>query len=95
MLSFNSSWKKCLFPRDLKSKPLLTVVRSFDVNPPGEELENLKGGVAGGMLRRGVLKVGQQVEIRPGIISKDAKVCISKIGQEYDCVRPMMTMLCY
>ena len=40
--------------------------RSFDVNKPGSEVEDLRGGVAGGSILRGVLKVGQEIEIRPG-----------------------------
>jgi translation initiation factor 2 subunit 3 len=49
---------------------ILYLKRSFDVNYPGEEAHNLKGGVAGGTLIRGVLRLGEEVEIRPGIISK-------------------------
>ena len=33
------------------------VIRSFDVNKPGCEVQDLKGGVAGGSILRGVLKV--------------------------------------
>ena len=33
------------------------VIRSFDVNKPGCEVDALKGGVAGGSLLQGVLKV--------------------------------------
>ena len=44
--------------RDFVSVPRLIVVRSFDVNKPGEEVERLKGGVAGGSILQGVLKVG-------------------------------------
>jgi translation initiation factor 2 gamma subunit (eIF-2gamma) len=35
----------------------LLVIRSFDVNKPGAEVEDLKGGVAGGSILKGVLKV--------------------------------------
>ena len=35
-----------------------TVIRSFDVNKPGAEVDDLKGGVAGGSILKGVLKVG-------------------------------------
>jgi translation initiation factor 2 subunit 3 len=49
----------------------LIVIRSFDVNRPGEDAENLKGGVAGGTILKGVLKIGDEIEIRPGIIRKD------------------------
>lgn len=35
----------------------LAVIRSFDVNKPGCEVVDLKGGVAGGSILKGVLKV--------------------------------------
>lgn len=57
--------------RDFTSDPRLIVIRSFDVNMPGEDVENLKGGVAGGSILHGVLRVGDEIEIRPGIVSKD------------------------
>ena len=59
--------------RDFSSAPYMIVIRSFDVNKPGEEAENLKGGVAGGTILKGVMKIGDEVEIRPGIISKNPK----------------------
>jgi hypothetical protein len=37
--------------------------RSFDVNKPGSEVDELKGGVAGGSILQGVLKMGQEVEV--------------------------------
>jgi translation initiation factor 2 subunit 3 len=58
--------------RDFTSSPRLIVIRSFDVNKPGQEIEKLIGGVAGGSILRGVLKIGDEVEIRPGIINKTA-----------------------
>ncbi|XP_073919580.1 eukaryotic translation initiation factor 2 subunit 3 isoform X1 [Castor canadensis] len=60
-------------PRDFTSEPRLIVIRSFDVNKPGCEVDDLKGGVAGGSILKGVLKVGQEVEVRPGIVSKDSE----------------------
>lgn len=48
--------------RDFKSEPRLIVIRSFDVNKPGCEVDDLKGGVAGGSILRGVLKVTLLVE---------------------------------
>ncbi|RXM92290.1 Eukaryotic translation initiation factor 2 subunit 3 [Acipenser ruthenus] len=57
--------------RDFTSEPRLIVIRSFDVNKPGCEVDDLKGGVAGGSILKGVLKVGQEIEVRPGIVSKD------------------------
>eukprot|EP01126_Amoeba_proteus_P021181 TRINITY_DN2147_c0_g1_i10.p1 TRINITY_DN2147_c0_g1~~TRINITY_DN2147_c0_g1_i10.p1 ORF type:complete len:231 (+),score=48.08 TRINITY_DN2147_c0_g1_i10:1152-1844(+) len=59
--------------RDFISSPQLIVIRSFDVNKPGCEVEDLKGGVAGGSITRGVLKVGQVIEVRPGIINQDTE----------------------
>lgn len=54
-------------PRDLSSPPLMFVARSFEVNKPGTPPEELKGGVIGGSLIRGTLRVGDEIEIKPGI----------------------------
>jgi translation initiation factor 2 subunit 3 len=43
--------------RDFTSDPRLIVIRSFDVNKPGAEIADLKGGVAGGSILCGVLRV--------------------------------------
>lgn len=47
------------------------MIRSFDVNRPGSDIGSLQGGIAGGSLIQGVLKVGDEIEVRPGIVSKD------------------------
>ncbi|CAB1119161.1 unnamed protein product [Ectocarpus sp. CCAP 1310/34] len=57
--------------RDFTSVPRLIIIRSFDVNKPGEEVEHLRGGVAGGSIVQGVLRVGDEIEVRPGIVTKD------------------------
>lgn len=57
--------------RDFTSTPRLIVIRSFDVNKPGAEVDELRGGVAGGSILSGVLKLGMQIEVRPGIVTKD------------------------
>jgi len=57
--------------RDFTAPPQMMIIRSFDVNKPGAEIEELKGGVAGGSLLTGILRIGDEIEIRPGIISKD------------------------
>ncbi|GFR50164.1 hypothetical protein Agub_g12329, partial [Astrephomene gubernaculifera] len=59
--------------RDFTSPPQMIVIRSFDVNKPGSEVDELKGGVAGGSILQGVLRMGQEIEVRPGIITKDAE----------------------
>ncbi|CAH2051310.1 unnamed protein product [Thlaspi arvense] len=64
--------KKIPIPRrDFVSPPKMIVIRSFDVNKPGFQVDDIKGGVAGGSILRGVLKVNQFIEVRPGIVGKD------------------------
>lgn len=59
--------------RDFSASPRLIVIRSFDVNKPGAEIDELKGGVAGGSILSGVLRLGQEIEVRPGIVTKDSE----------------------
>ncbi|PPE02307.1 hypothetical protein GOBAR_DD00641 [Gossypium barbadense] len=64
--------KKIPIPeRNFISPPNMIVIRSFDVNKPGFEVDEIKGGVAGGSILQGVLKVNQFIEVRPGIVVKD------------------------
>ncbi|KAJ3000693.1 hypothetical protein HDV02_004378 [Globomyces sp. JEL0801] len=66
--------KKVPIPvRDFSSASRLIVIRSFDVNRPGSEIADLKGGVAGGSILCGVLKLGDEIEIRPGVVTKDSE----------------------
>lgn len=58
-------------PRDFTSVPRLIVIRSFDVNKPGQDVSELRGGVAGGSVLQGVLRVGDEIELRPGITTRD------------------------
>lgn len=51
--------------------PYMIVIRSFDVNKPGEDAEDLKGGVAGGTILKGCLRVGDEIAIRPGYITRN------------------------
>ncbi|ORY62334.1 elongation factor Tu GTP binding domain-containing protein [Pseudomassariella vexata] len=60
-------------PRDFTIEPHMMVIRSFDVNKPGAEIDELKGGVAGGSILHGVLRLGDEIEIRPGIVTRDDK----------------------
>jgi translation initiation factor 2 subunit 3 len=53
--------------RDVNAPGRMHVLRSFDVNKPGTEAERLVGGVIGGAIVQGVLRVGDEIEIRPGI----------------------------
>lgn len=53
--------------RQLQSSLQMSIIRSFSVNKPGTPEEEKKGGVVGGTIRRGVLKVGDKVCIKPGV----------------------------
>ncbi len=58
--------------RDMNADPILYVARSFDVNKPGTPIKKLVGGVIGGSIIRGKFKIGDEIEIRPGInMAKD------------------------
>lgn len=56
--------------RDTESKPLFIVARSFDINRPGTKINELNGGVLGGALKKGRLKIGDKIEIKPGLLLK-------------------------
>ncbi len=64
--------------RDEKKDPMFFVVRSFDINKPGTKVQDLRGGVLGGMLVTGKLNVGDEIEIRPGIIEQQQGVYVAK-----------------
>jgi translation initiation factor 2 subunit 3 len=54
-------------PKWDKTKPArMYIARSFDVNAPGTKLESLRGGVIGGSLTQGRLKIGDEIEVTPG-----------------------------
>jgi len=66
--------KLCQIPvpkRDLEAPPKFIVVRSFDNNRPGTSINDLVGGSAGGTLIRGILKVNDEIEVRPGLVERD------------------------
>ncbi len=46
------------------------VARSFDINKPGTPLDELAGGVVGGSILQGKVKVGDTVVVRPGVFYK-------------------------
>lgn len=57
--------------RSLDVNPKLYVARSFDINKPGTTPKNINGGIIGGSLVEGKLKVGEDIEIKPGIQIKN------------------------
>ncbi|MDP1729490.1 MAG: translation initiation factor IF-2 subunit gamma [archaeon] len=58
--------------RDLTSKPIFMIARSFDINRPGTQIQKLHGGVIAGVLKQGTLKIGDEIEIKPGSYEKKA-----------------------
>ncbi len=83
--------------RDPAKPPLMYVARSFDINRPGTRPAGLRGGVLGGSLLQGHLKVGEEIEIRPGYAAptggtvESIRTKITTIlagGQEWDELRP-------
>ncbi len=58
----------------------MLVLRSFNVNKPGTPPDKLVGGVLGGTVIRGSAKVGDEIEIRPGL----------KLGNKYE---PIITKI--
>ena len=59
--------------RDEKQDTVMHVLRSFDVNKPGTKLKDICGGVIGGSLTQGVFNVGDEIEIKPGIMNEKRK----------------------
>jgi translation initiation factor 2 subunit 3 len=56
--------------RDETKPPFMYIIRSFDVNKPGTLLEEMDGGIIGGTIAQGKFVVGEEVEIRPGIMAE-------------------------
>ncbi|MEM0130142.1 MAG: translation initiation factor IF-2 subunit gamma [Thermoplasmatales archaeon] len=48
--------------------PMMYIARSFDVNKPGTPPQELKGGVIGGTILSGKFRVGDEIEISPGLV---------------------------
>jgi len=57
--------------KKLSEKPIFRISRTFDINKPGTLIQDIKGGVIGGALLQGKLKINDEIEIKPGIISKN------------------------
>jgi len=53
--------------RKIDEEPIFLIARSFDINKPGTKIDKLNGGVLGGILKKGKLKVGDEIEIKPGL----------------------------
>ncbi|MDP2924966.1 MAG: translation initiation factor IF-2 subunit gamma [Nanoarchaeota archaeon] len=80
--------------RDLKSNPEFLIARSFDINKPGTKISDMRGGVIAGILKKGRLKLGDEIEIKPGIIEKQQnqiiyKTVVTKITSIYRGTHPI------
>ena len=64
--------------KEVDTEPVFLVARSFDINRPGTTIDKLKGGVLGGILKKGKLKVGDEIEIKPGLSEKKGNEQIYK-----------------
>ena len=49
----------------------MLIARSFDINRPGTQPSKLRGGVLGGAILQGKIKIGDEIEIRPGVRLSD------------------------
>ena len=65
--------------RNYVSPAKMIVIRSFFTNKAGEDVRNLKGGIAGGSILQGCLKIGDDVEIRPGVLEKEGNKPVCRI----------------
>jgi translation initiation factor 2 subunit 3 len=63
---------------DLDAPLKMRVIRSFDINKPGSDLKNLKGGVLGGAVLQGTLKNKEKVWLYPGI-NKPMEITIKSL----------------
>jgi translation initiation factor 2 subunit 3 len=52
--------------RDKSRDPIMLIARSFDINRPGTLPDKVVGGILGGSMKQGILKSGDEIEIRPG-----------------------------
>ncbi|MFP4568058.1 MAG: translation initiation factor IF-2 subunit gamma [Candidatus Woesearchaeota archaeon] len=64
--------------KDKTKDPLFLVARSFDINKPGSQVEKITGGILGGALVQGALKVGDRLEIKPGRILEEQNQLVTK-----------------
>lgn len=83
--------------RNLKGDPIFVVARSFDINKPGTPLKDLHGAVLGGAIKQGMLKKGDEIEIKPGIVIKEAnqyhyKVLKAKVRKIFNGSKEVMEL---
>jgi translation initiation factor 2 subunit 3 len=66
---------------DLKKPMKMFIARSFDINRPGTKIEKLKGAVIGGSISQGKIKVGDEIQLYPGI-KGDLKTKVTSLATD-------------
>jgi len=69
---FEELYKLEIQEKEINTDPVFLIARSFDINKPGTKIKDLRGGALGGILKKGKLKVGDEIEIKPGLNIKKA-----------------------
>ena len=62
-----------IFPtpeKNLKDDFRMNIARSFDINKPGTLPKKIQGGILGGTVSKGLVKIGDELEILPGRTTK-------------------------
>ena len=59
------------YNKNLNESLAMNVIRTFDVNKPNVKLNKYIGGVVGGSIKSGVVRLGDYIQLNPGIVSKD------------------------
>lgn len=63
--------------RDPNAELRMYVARSFDINKPGTDIEKISGGILGGAITSGKLKLADEISIKPGI----------RVGNKYKALK--------
>ena len=80
-----------------KKKPLMQTLRSFDVNRPGMNITQIRGGVIGGTLIEGEFNVGEEIVLKPGLLDEKTKkynaikTTIASLGTSVGLVKNVKT----
>lgn len=77
-----------------KASAIFRISRSFDINKPGTNWNDINGGVIGGSLMAGKICTGDEIEIRPGmLIGKPGKMSCKPIKTTVFSIKTDTTQL--
>ena len=83
-----------LVKRDESKNLKFNVIKSFDINKPGTLYNDIKGGVLGVSIENGVLNIGDEIQINPGIkTQKNGKIFYSPISMKISNIKTDKTNL--